>query len=961
MVRADSGKSVLLVLRRGVLRIFPGTQPREKHHGLPLEVIQLLHKSDVVSDAGGALRIRSRIPYEAEHVFEASSEAEGALWLKALTSSRSAGIERLAAHLQFLAQGTTAYKYNYSNSKRMRRHFWVEASAAELRWGKTRTDESPQSMDLTSCVGIIYGPMTSTFQRCSALEDAPWCCFSLLFPDRTLDLAVAGDAVAQWFLGLQQLLLERSPGCVTCLSEAQFVFRRVQHKLRHAAHGQGLTVRAFLVRQLRALAEDPGAIVRPAGEQKAKGERRKSVVKRASRAPEDCVAVGHAATEPRPTAKPKDGMSFAPPPRGDAAPAPLQTEVEAEQAELKRMAAELEQQVEEASAKLEAIRPRWDREGLPPMMSMLQETLRMDGVGWQADKCSELEREVVALQLSNNTAQRQVQDAERVEKQLKRLAKQYKETDAQVQAMEQELGAAKAGAQSEEGAKHSSTAALERAQVQNMHLERRAKELEQQLAEATRGGADPALLVEQNRKQAAQLEHLQGEKAALRQKLQAIIEEIGLLQRRRQENERKLKASQGLSQNLVAMLRDLQGVVGGLRAEQTEVASLARDDLRRLADDFMPLTSAVQKVSVSRGNFEQRYRELAEERKKLHNMVLELKGNIRVFVRVRPMSEKEKAGEVAGENTITFAEDCKLSVFEANTARRKWFEFDKAFQPKCAQQEVFEEVKPLATSVLDGFNVCIFAYGQTGSGKTFTMTGNKENPGLNVRVLTELFRIREARKLDTDISISLMISEIYNECIKDLFVTKQKKLDVKQNPDGSNTVPGLTEIAVDSVDAVLSAMSEASGNRTVMATDMNEESSRSHSIVQVKTVCTSKKDKREYIGKINLIDLAGSENVNKSGVTGQGMKEAQNINKSLSALGDVIQALVAKTPHIPYRNSKLTMMLKDSLGGDCKTLMIVQCSPAQANCVETLSSLNFAARARNVELGKAKRNVKGGD
>lgn len=94
-------------------------------------------------------------------------------------------------------------------------------------------------MDLTSCVGIIYGPMTSTFQRCSALEDAPWCCFSLLFPDRTLDLAVAGDAVAQWFLGLQQLLLERSPGCVTCLSEAQFVFRRVQHKLRHALGAGG--------------------------------------------------------------------------------------------------------------------------------------------------------------------------------------------------------------------------------------------------------------------------------------------------------------------------------------------------------------------------------------------------------------------------------------------------------------------------------------------------------------------------------------------------------------------------------------------------------------------------------------------------------------------------------------------------------------------------------------------------
>merc|ERR1711977_148605 len=136
------------------------------------------------------------------------------------------------------------------------------------------------------------------------------------------------------------------------------------------------------------------------------------------------------------------------------------------------------------------------------------------------------------------------------------------------------------------------------------------------------------------------------------------------------------------------------------------------------------------------------------------------------------------------------------------------------------------------------------------------------------------------------------------------------------------------------------------------------ESSRSHSIVQVKTVNTLRKEKKEYSGKINLVDLAGSENVNKSGVSGQGMREAQNINKSLSALGDVIQALVGKSPHVPYRNSKLTMMLKDSLGGDSKTLMIVQCSPAQSNVTETLSSLNFASRARNVELGKAKKNVK---
>ncbi|CAE7730718.1 KIN14E [Symbiodinium sp. CCMP2592] len=402
--------------------------------------------------------------------------------------------------------------------------------------------------------------------------------------------------------------------------------------------------------------------------------------------------------------------------------------------------------------------------------------------------------------------------------------------------------------------------------------------------------------------------------------------------------------------------------VPGLKMEGQANLREAAEGRRSLVDSFPPLAGAIQNIGSSTNSLLDKYHEVAEERKKLHNLVLELKGNIRVFVRVRPMSEKEKTAEVEGEATITFAEDNKVSVYDANQQRRKWFEFDQAFQPKSLQQEVFEEVKPLATSVLDGYNVCIFAYGQTGSGKTFTMTGNPENPGLNTRVLKELFRIREQRKEEIDISISLSVTEIYNEQIKDLFNpdSAKKKLDVKQNPDGTNTVPGLTERPVSSVEEVLQFMAEAQSNRTVMATDMNEESSRSHSIVQVKTVNVNRKDNSQYLGKINLIDLAGSENVNKSGVQGQGMREAQNINKSLFALGDVIASLVSKSSksagHVPYRNSKLTMMLKDSLGGDSKTMMIVQCSPAQSNVTETLSSLNFASRARNVELGKAKQH-----
>jgi kinesin family protein C2/C3 len=411
----------------------------------------------------------------------------------------------------------------------------------------------------------------------------------------------------------------------------------------------------------------------------------------------------------------------------------------------------------------------------------------------------------------------------------------------------------------------------------------------------------------------------------------------------------------------VNSLSSLHKEVGVLRREKDEVRSEADTEFRYISDRFPILKQRIDTMLSEIEHLETKHREICEEKKKLHNLVLELKGNIRVFVRVRPMIEREKALENAGEPTNTFAEETKVSVWAEEQARRKWFEFDYCFQPKSTNIQVYDEVQALATSVLDGYNVCIFAYGQTGSGKTYTMSGTDKDPGLNVRILRELFKIKDQRKLEVETRLNIAVTEIYNENIKDLLggkSTLQKKLDVKIASDGAASVPGLTEIDVHKVEDVLKCMADAQDNRTVMKTDMNDESSRSHSIVQVKTVCIHKKDKKEFSGKINLIDLAGSENTNKSGVTGQGLKEAQNINKSLSALGDVISSLVSKSGHVPYRNSKLTMMLKDSLGGDSKTLMIVQCSPAQTNVTETLSSLNFASRARNVELGKAKKNVK---
>ncbi|CAE8602735.1 unnamed protein product, partial [Polarella glacialis] len=297
---------------------------------------------------------------------------------------------------------------------------------------------------------------------------------------------------------------------------------------------------------------------------------------------------------------------------------------------------------------------------------------------------------------------------------------------------------------------------------------------------------------------------------------------------------------------------------------------------------------------------EEKYKVAIEDRKKLHNQVLDLKGNIRVFVRVRPINAKEQPNEPEGEPTISYRDDINIGVYDGTHQRRKWFEFDQCFDPSTGQEFVFQEAKPLATSTLDGYNVCVFAYGQTGSGKTHTMMGTAQDPGLNTRVLRELFRIKNERKNDYDVQISLSITEIYNEMIRDLLCPSSKKLDVKINADGTCGVPGLEESQVQSVEDVLKCITDASKNRATSVTDMNEQSSRSHSIVTVRTQCTLR-GADTYYGKIHLIDLAGSENVNKSGVSGQGMKEAQNINKSLSALGDVIQSLVAKNPHTPYR------------------------------------------------------------
>ncbi|KAF2314472.1 hypothetical protein GH714_026798 [Hevea brasiliensis] len=352
----------------------------------------------------------------------------------------------------------------------------------------------------------------------------------------------------------------------------------------------------------------------------------------------------------------------------------------------------------------------------------------------------------------------------------------------------------------------------------------------------------------------------------------------------------------------------------------------------------------------------------AKERKELYNKVLELKGNIKVFCRCRPLNAEELALGASMAIDFESAKDGELTV-TSNGLSRKTFKFDAVFSPQSDQAEVFEVIAPFASSVLDGYNVCIFACGQTGTGKTFTMEGVEEARGVNFRILEEIFHIikKQHKLFRYDVSVSVL--EVYNEQIRDLLGScsqpgvAAKRLEIRQVAEGQHHVPGLVEAQVNSISEAWEVLKTGSNARAVGSTNANEQSSRSHCIHCVMVKGENVLNGECTRSKLWLVDLAGSERVAKTEVQGERLKETQNINRSLSALGDVISALATKSPHIPFRNSKLTRLLQDSLGRDSKKLMFVQISPNENDLGETLCSLNFASRVRGIELGPAKRQL----
>uniref|UniRef100_A0A0D9Y1G9 Kinesin motor domain-containing protein n=1 Tax=Leersia perrieri TaxID=77586 RepID=A0A0D9Y1G9_9ORYZ len=418
------------------------------------------------------------------------------------------------------------------------------------------------------------------------------------------------------------------------------------------------------------------------------------------------------------------------------------------------------------------------------------------------------------------------------------------------------------------------------------------------------------------------------------------------------------------------------------KALKTDHQILLQESLecKKFVVDAAQMTTTIQQHVSQYANLECEFKDLKEkfteetkERKDLYNKLIELKGNIRVFCRCRPLNGEEIEEGASMAVDFESAKDGELIV-RGHVSSKKVFKFDSVFSPEEDQEKVFEKTAPFATSVLDGYNVCIFAYGQTGTGKTFTMEGIEGARGVNYRTLEELFRIIKERQGLFQYEITVSVLEVYNEQIHDLLLTgtqpgaTTKRLEVRQVAEGVHHVPGLVEARVTDMNEAWEVLQTGSKARVVGSTNANEHSSRSHCMHCVMVRGENLMNGEQTKSKLWLIDLAGSERVAKTDAQGERLKEAQNINKSLSALGDVISALATKSQHIPFRlritvlkNSKLTHLLQDSLSGDSKTLMFVQISPNENDVGETLCSLNFASRVRGIELGQARKQVDVGE
>ncbi|XP_054466674.1 kinesin-like protein KIFC3 [Anoplopoma fimbria] len=599
--------------------------------------------------------------------------------------------------------------------------------------------------------------------------------------------------------------------------------------------------------------------------------------------------------------------------------------------------------------------------------SLQREVSRWENQARQRERrLAELERELLEKTSRVESLRRQLDDGRRqLEESRRRQEEAEQKLSLRLQECEEELARQAATpprvkyvTQTVEVESADSQRALAELQMKNAGLQEQLsvqrtllRELETQLHESQRTCAQlrTQILVYEGEMERAQGQ-LEVEMQNLEEEKNRVIEEAFI----RAESEMK-----AVHENLAGVRMNLLSLQPALRTLTCDYYCLKRQVQefpfmldKAITEAKHEICQVISEVSTTNQELLRKYKREMNLRKKCHNELVRLKGNIRVFCRVRPVSLEEQ-DSADSKTMLSFDSEDDAILYLSNKGKMMTFDLDKVFTPQATQEEVFQEVQSLVTSCIDGFNVCIFAYGQTGSGKTFTMEGAVDNPGINQRALRLLFSEVMEKAPDWDYRISVSMVEIYNETLRNLLgENPSDKLDIKMNPDGSGQlyVPGLTQFLVQSPEDINRVFELGHMNRATACTNLNEHSSRSHALLIITVSGLNSATGNRTQGKLNLVDLAGSERIGKSGAEGSRLREAQCINKSLSALGDVINALRGRHAHVPFRNSRLTYLLQDSLNGDSKTLMMVQVSPLPGNMSESVCSLKFAQRVRSVEL-----------
>ncbi|XP_056151132.1 kinesin-like protein KIF25 [Lampris incognitus] len=525
-----------------------------------------------------------------------------------------------------------------------------------------------------------------------------------------------------------------------------------------------------------------------------------------------------------------------------------------------------------------------------------------------------------------------------------------------------------------------------------------------------------------------------------------------MAQKQRQQQRNRQKITQSALANLLSEVQtlnqDLKEVFAIYTGFSTELEDQSKLLLKKVdevgfalkdqhGDNMQSLRAGMEALERSLEEEKERCRVERQRRRELHNTLVELRGNIRVHCRVRPVlpldqiqSSTSATGSVSSEEVVHAVSDDTMLVNSTKTGipfLNKMFEFERVHGPKDSQDEVFEEVKPLLTSLLDGYNVCIMAYGQTGSGKTHTMMGSQQaeessgaQRGIIPKAAAELFRLISEKPSESH-TVEVSVVEVYNNEVFDLLARDEEgnaegqRRDVITTSSGTSQVTHLVYEPVSSSSEVMQVINSVLKLRAHCPTLVHTDSSRSHLIVTLtisskspnpldlaRRLQSAKKDMQRspqnqwwsprcrranatarrtsdelfassasspglsplhspclsprhsisqtpFKTKLQLVDLAGSECVGMSGVTGPALWESSCINRSLSALSDVLGALAEQRPHVPYRNSKLTHLLQDAIGGDAKLLVMLCVSPTQRFITESLQTLGFGSRARQVQ------------